>query len=206
MDDGEINMHGILFICIKGWQNTDSCSDVDWTFRQGQDSGRMEIFMECCRRSADDIINALGLVPLEREGGLVRETYRSQALIGQTPAGTAIYYFLEGDMFSHLHRLSGDEVYHFYLGDPVELVELQPDGTVKKTVLGHDICNGESVQHLVKAGNWQGSRLKSGGSWALLGTTMCPGYTNDSYEHGDRGALIKAYPQAGAEILRLTTS
>ena len=41
---------------------------------------------------------------------------------------------------------------------------------------------------------------------ALLGTTMCPGYTNDSYEHGDRGALIKAYPQAGAEILRLTTS
>jgi hypothetical protein len=42
MDDGEINMHGILFICIKGWQNTDSCSDVDWTFRQDQDSRGLE--------------------------------------------------------------------------------------------------------------------------------------------------------------------
>lgn len=160
--------------------------------------------MERCKISANEVIKTLGLIPLEQEGGLVCETYRSKAMVGQDHAGTAIYYFLEGDMFSHFHRLKGDEIYHFYLGDPVELVELKLDGTVKKTVLGQDICNGESVQYLVSAGNWQGSRLINGGKWALLGTTMCPGYTDASYEHGDQETLIRIYPQAEEEIRRLT--
>ena len=64
---------------------------------------------------------------LTREGGLYRETYRSDL---QWPngraAGTAIYYLLAPDTFSALHRLASDEVFHFYLGDPVEMVQLDP--------------------------------------------------------------------------------
>lgn len=155
--------------------------------------------------TAEQVIAALGLIPLSEEGGLVRETYRSEVKTEDgEAAGTAIFYLLRGNSFSHLHRLTGDEMYHFYLGDPVELVELLPDGTMKKTVLGSDITVGECLQHLVPAGNWQGSRLKDGGSFALLGTTMCPGYRPEGYEHGNGDALIKHYPAAEKEIRLLT--
>ena len=155
--------------------------------------------------TAQQVIEALGLVPLEEEGGLVLETYKSAFQTeGGSSAGTAIFYLLRGSSFSHLHRLSGDELYHFYLGDPVELTELLPDGTVKKTVLGSDILGGECLQHLVPAGNWQGSHLRAGSRWALLGTTMCPGYRQEEYEHGDRALLLEQYPSAKKEILRLT--
>lgn len=156
-----------------------------------------------------DLINRLALIPLEEEGGLVRETYASPFPAGEEApdserCGTAIYYMLRGKAFSHMHQLSGDEMYHFYLGDPVELLELFPDGTWKTTILGQDLAAGQEVQHLVKAGTWQGSRLVEGGSGALLATTNWPGYTPESYTHGHAEELIKKYPDA-AELIRALT-
>ena len=152
----------------------------------------------------EEIIEKLHLVPLTQEGGMVSQTYVSTFKIGGECAGTAIFYLLRDKAFSHLHRLTGDELYHFYLGDPVELTELLPDGTHRKTVLGNDLASGHALQHLVPAGNWQGSHLAGGGKWALLGTTMWPGYTDECYEHGNRGKLLEEYPDAAEEILALT--
>ena len=154
--------------------------------------------------TAQEIIAHLRLSPLPGEGGMSLQTYISDKKIGDEPGGTAIYYLLTGEAFSHLHRLTGDEMYHFYLGDPVELTELLPDGSVKTTVLGSDLLGGQSVQHLVPAGHWQGSRLAAGGNWALMGTTMCPGYTDACYEHGDASELLAQYPEAEDRIALLT--
>ena len=154
--------------------------------------------------TAEQLIQMLGLSPLPEEGGMTVQTYYSDKKIGDEPGGTAIYYLLSGQAYSHLHRLTGDEMYHFYLGDPVELVELLPDGTAKITVLGQDVLAGQKVQYMVPAGHWQGSRLKEGGDWALLGTTMCPGYTDACYEHADAEELKKQYPEAISAIDRLT--
>ncbi len=156
------------------------------------------------RPEVETLIRELGLSPLPGEGGMSFQTYLSEKKIGEEPGGTAIYYLLTGKAYSHLHRLTGDEVYHFYLGDPVELTELLPDGTAKTTVLGHDILGGQKVQHVVPAGHWQGSCLAEGSSWALMGTTMCPGYTDECYEHGEKEALLEQYPQAKDAIEQLT--
>ncbi len=151
------------------------------------------------------IIERLGLVPLGREGGLHVNTYVSEQRTADGEiAGTCIFYLLRGNAFSHLHRLTGDEIYHFYLGDPVEMLELFEDGTSRTTILGPDILNGQEVQHLVRAGTWQGSRLAEGGSWALLGTTMCPGYSDESYTHGNAAELTARYPSRAQEIALLT--
>ena len=146
----------------------------------------------------EELIRTLKLVPLEVEGGMMCQTYASGL-------GSAIYYLLTGDGYSHFHRLQGDEMYHFYDGDPVELVELLPDGGVQVTVLGKDITAGQQVQHLVPGGNWQGSCLmKKDVGYALLGTTMWPGYRSEEYEHGEKETLLSAYPEAGEYIRRLT--
>ncbi len=100
--------------------------------------------------------------------------------------------------------MPGDELYHFYLGDPLDLSLLHPDGRVETIRLGADLLAGERPQALAPGGVWQGSALAPGGSWALVGTTMSPGVHFDDFELGDRAALQDEYPDAADLIERLT--
>lgn len=166
--------------------------------------------------TAEQLIEILGLQPLPTEGGLFRETYRSSETIprnalperyrSEKPFSTAIFYLLTGepDCFSALHRLPTDEVYHFYLGDPVEMLHLYPDGTGEQVVLGQGVLTGERVQHITPVGTWQGARLIPGGRFALLGTTMSPGYSPDDFEIGEREILQQQYPTYVDQIRLLT--
>jgi predicted cupin superfamily sugar epimerase len=102
-----------------------------------------------------------------------------------------------------MHRVRGDEMFHFYLGDPVEMLQLMPDGSGEEIVLGQDIASGVRLQHTVPGGVWQGSRLRKGGKYALLGATMAPGFEYEDYETGGRGELIARYPQYSELIMSL---
>jgi len=145
---------------------------------------------------ADAVIAALGLEPLQPEGGFFRETYRSTN-------STAIYYFVTPFSFSRMHRLTGDEIFHFYIGDPVEQVQLRPDGTGAVFILGTDFTAGQQPQLVVPGGTWQGARLVEGGRWALLGTTMAPGFDPAGFEAGDREFLCRQWPLFADRIARL---
>jgi len=125
-------------------------------------------------------------------------------LPGGKSASTAIWYLLTPDTCSALHRLPADEVYHFYLGDPVELLLLNPEGGEVVTV-GPDLRSGQRPQVVVPAGTWQGSALAAGGAFALMGTTMAPGFDFSDYEAADRDVLSRAYPAFAERILRLTS-
>jgi hypothetical protein len=162
--------------------------------------------------TANDVVHLLQLEPLPVEGGWFRETCRSEE---QVPAGvlrangarnlaTAIYYLLTPETFSAMHRLASDEVYHFYLGDPVELLTLALDGSSERVVLGHDLGHGQTVQFLVPRRTWQGSRLLPGGTFALLGTTMSPGFSPEDFELGQREELMRLCPEQ-AELIRALT-
>lgn len=150
-----------------------------------------------------ELINKLGLIPLPEEGGMYCPTYAGEK-VQDRPVGTAIYYLLSGNAFSHLHLLDADEIYHFYLGDPVELFQLDDNGILTRSVLGNDIASGQQLQLVIPRGVWQGSRLVNGGCWALMGTTMAPGYTDACYTHGHREELTARFPQHAAVIKSLT--
>ena len=158
--------------------------------------------------NAATVIDWLELQPLEIEGGWFRESYRSSDLVhtryGPRPRATAIYYLLTPDTFSELHRLPWDETFHFYLGDPVQMLYLAPDGSVGRPVMGSDLIAGQQLQLLVPGGIWQGARLTADGQFALLGTTMSPGFSYDDYQRGERDALLTRFPGAAAEITALT--
>lgn len=161
----------------------------------------------------EQIVGLLGLAPLPVEGGLYKKTYRSAELLpeavlggrrGAHAASGAILYLLTPDTCSRMHRLPTDEVWHFYMGASCETTVLLPDGTGYTLRLGHDLAGGETVQAVVPAGAWQGTRLVGDGEWALLGTTLAPDYEPSDYEDGDRGALIRAYPAFAGAIRALT--
>src|SRR6476620_9324633 len=149
--------------------------------------------------SAKQIIDRLGLVPLTIEGGYFRETYRSELAVptGALPAAyagdrnvsTCIYYLLTPETYSAIHRVKSDEIFHFYAGDSVEMLQLWPDGSGRIVIISNDLVAGHEPQHVVPAGVWQGCRLKPGGAWALMGCTVAPGFDYADFELGDRHEL-----------------
>ena len=158
--------------------------------------------------TAEEVIAHLQLQAHPVEGGFFRETYRSAETLPRAGAVrsvcTAIYYLLTPKTVSALHRLPGDEVFHFYAGDPVRMLQLWPDGTTRTLVLGTDLQAGQVPQLVVPGGVWQGSVLIEGGSWGLLGATMAPGFDYADYASGDRAELTAKYPAEAHMIERLT--
>ncbi len=164
------------------------------------------------RMTAEDVIDALDLSPHPAEGGFFRETYRAaEAYVGRNPrlssrnVSTAIYYLLTETSFSAVHRFPADEVFHFYLGDPVEMLNLHADGSSRIVRLGTDLARGQRPQVVVAGEVWQGCRLVPGGSFALLGTTVAPSFEYEDFELGVRDDLIQAHPDQ-AELIRALTA
>lgn len=164
---------------------------------------------------AERIIKLYNMKPHPGEGGYYVETYRAKERIGKDalPGGryeedkslsTAIFYMLTPDTKSFFHRLKSDEVYHFYLGDPVELVLIHPNGSTKVLYLGQDLRAGQFVQAVVPAGMWQGLSLLEGGEYALMGTTVAPGFDFPDFELGEREELLSQFPLHKNYIEKLT--
>lgn len=165
--------------------------------------------------TADEVKRFLGLVPHPREGGWYVRTYEAAEMVpasvfadGRYDAArrtsTAIYYLLEPETFSEMHLLQSDEIFHFYAGDAVEMLQLFVDGSSKRVVIGNDLARGESPQVVVERGVWQGSRLVSGGEWALMGCTVSPGFEFVDYAEGDRADLTCRWPEEAEMIRGLT--
>jgi len=162
---------------------------------------------------AQDVIEMLQLQPLPGEGGYFAEIYRSSENLDVLPSryrgekrsfGTAIYYLVTPDSFSSLHRLRSDEIFHFYLGDCVEMLQLFPDGSGTIVRIGSDLSAGLRPQVVVPRDTWQGTRLATGGEFALLGTTVAPGFEFSDFEAGSRSDLLQSYPEFAEHIQALT--
>lgn len=165
--------------------------------------------------TVEDVKKILGLQPHPVEGGWFVRTYQADETIeastfgdgrysGSRRTGSAIYYLLETGTFSEMHRLKSDEIYHFYMGDAVELLLLEESGGGTVVTIGNDLAAGQRPQVLVKRGVWQGSRLAAGGSWALLGCSLSPGFEFEDYEGGERRQLCARWPQFEEMIGALT--
>ncbi|WP_320928422.1 cupin domain-containing protein [Hungatella sp.] len=111
------------------------------------------------------IIDKLALIPLEGEGGMYCRNYEGAADESGHAAYSSIYYLLTKNSFSHMHRLKTDEIYHFYLGDSIEILLLYPDGHTEVKILGTRLSEGQLPQILVPAGVWQGPGLWTEGSF-----------------------------------------
>lgn len=164
--------------------------------------------------TADEIKRRLRLEPHPCEGGSFVQTWCADEVLPRKAlpprysaarsAGTCIYYLLEPGTFSEMHRLASDEIFHFYLGDPVEMLQLVPDGSARTVILGSDLAAGQHPQMIVPKYVWQGSRLVPGGKVALLGCTVSPGFDYADYEAGRAEVLARDFPNH-SELIRLLT-
>lgn len=186
----------VIQICICKKNSNSKCNN-----------GRKNI----CQLTADDIIDELQLSPLIGEGGYFNETYRSDTIvfvngINQT-ASTQIYYLITPQSFSSLHKLTKDEVWHFYLGDSAQLLLIYPDGQYEIIILGNDIMNDEILQYVIYQGIWFGVKIEELiCGYSLFGTTVSPGFEFQDFTSGDRTDLIQQFPDLEDLIIEYTYS
>jgi hypothetical protein len=107
--------------------------------------------------TVEELVERFGLAPLPLEGGFFVETWRGEEHNGR-PAGTSILVLLAAaqDQFSALHRLPVTEVWHYHLGDPIEMLLLHPDGSSEVAWLGPEIGSGHLLQQVVPAAHGWG--------------------------------------------------
>lgn len=144
------------------------------------------------------------------EGGFYAETYRSTEMVatprGDRSASTAIYFLLPKNTVSKLHRIKSDEVWHFYGGGPLTIVELDETvpGMYTSTVLGNPLTQEGAVpQYVVKAGQWFAAFPHDDSQYSFVGCTVAPGFDFDDFKMGTRSKLSAEYPEAKAMILHL---
>jgi predicted cupin superfamily sugar epimerase len=148
------------------------------------------------------------------EGGAFREVYRSELTLprkslplffqGDRSAATHIYFLLTAGQFSAFNRIAGDELWHFYYGDPLLVYEIGHNGRLTIHRLGNDPENGESFQTVIKAGSWFASAPAPDSEYALVGCTVAPGFDFADFELADRETLAGQYPEHAEIIRRLT--
>jgi len=162
------------------------------------------------RPTAHEIKVMLGL---ERHPtcGFVAETYRSSLRIpkgalpgayeSDRPYASALYFLVTPDAQIVMHRIRSDQLYHHYLGDPLEVLMLYPDGSGAVATVGSDLEAGMRPQLLIPGNTFHTSRLLPGeAGYALLASTEWPRVEPPDVEHGDIEALAAVYPSFHEEI------
>ena len=147
--------------------------------------------------TAPEIIEKLNLAPLPNEGGWFRRNWTSPEKWNTTDqaAGSAIYYLITPENFSTLHKVTTDELFHFYKGDPCQFLIIHHDGHVEQPILGSDLTNGQKPQICIPANCWQGLQpISEKFGYSLMGATLAPEFVWEDFAHGKED-LLEEYPK-----------
>jgi predicted cupin superfamily sugar epimerase len=159
--------------------------------------------------TAEEIRTVLKLEP-HATCGFVRVTFISEKRIAPgglpppfadgRPTGSALYFMVTPDAPVRLHRIRNDQLYHYYLGDPIEVLMLLPDGTTKHVVVGPDLRGGQCVQLFIPGHTFHTARVIGQRNWFLGASTEWPGVEPADVEIGDVEALAAKYPSSAGDL------
>lgn len=159
--------------------------------------------------SYDEVRKLLNLEP-NATCGYVRVTFVSKQRIAPgglpapfadgRPTGSALYFMLTPEEPVKLHRIRNDQFYHYYLGDPLEILMMMTDGTTQHHIVGPDIRAGHQVQLFIPGNTFHTARVTGARRWFLGGSTEWPGVEPADVELGKMDELAAKYPGAAEQI------
>ena len=168
------------------------------------------------RPTAEEIIELLQLTP-NATCGFVRVTFTSKLAVAAgglpapfadgRPLGSALYFLVTPHAPVRPHRIKNDQLYHYYLGDPLEVFLLHSGGNAERVVVGPDIRSGQRVQLIIPGNTFHTARLLGQGEWFLGGSTEWPGVVPaKDVEIGKVDKLAAEYPSVADQIRSIVAS
>lgn len=159
--------------------------------------------------TADEVRSLLGLEP-HPTCGYVRLTFLSKQAIAAgglpppfadgRPLGSALYFMVTPERAVRLHRIRNDQLYHYHLGDPLEVLMLYGDGSGERVIVGPDLRGGHKVQLFIPGGTFHTARLAGRRRWFLGASTEWPGVEPADVEIGNMDELTARYPNEAADL------
>jgi predicted cupin superfamily sugar epimerase len=157
----------------------------------------------------DEVKKILNLEP-NATCGYVRVTFVSRLRIAAgglpapfadgRPTGSALFFMLTPQEPVKLHRIRNDQFYHYYLGDPIEVLMMLTDGTTQHHIVGPDIRAGHKVQLFIPGNTFHTARVIGTRQWFLGGSTEWPGVEPADVELGKADELAAKYPSVAEQI------
>ena len=149
--------------------------------------------------------------------GFVRVTYTSKLEVAPgglpapfadaRPAGSGLYFLVTPDAPVRPHRIRSDQLYHYYLGDPLELFLLHQGAPAERVIVGPDIAAGQRVQLLIPGNTFHTARLLGSGEWFLGGSSEWPAVVpTEDVEIGDVDKLAAEHPEVADDIRAIVAS
>ena len=165
--------------------------------------------------TAEEICSLLKLEP-NATCGSVRVSFVSQLSIAAgglplpftdgRPLGSALYFLVTPGAPVRLHRIRNEQLYHYYLGDPLEVFMLHADGSSERVIVGPDIRGGERLQLQIPGNTFHTARVIGRRRWFLGGSTEWPGVVPADVEIGKVGELAGSYPSVAADLRAIAAS
>jgi predicted cupin superfamily sugar epimerase len=166
--------------------------------------------------TADEIRTLLKLEP-NATCGFVRVTFVSKHSIAAgglpapfaegRPLGSALYFMVTPGAPVRLHRIRNEQLYHYYLGDPLEVFLLHADGITERVIVGPDLRSGHRVQLLIPGNTFHTARLVGRRRWFLGASTEWPGVVPaKDVEIGNLDQLAGKYPSVAADLRAIAAS
>ena len=159
--------------------------------------------------TADEVRRLLNLEP-HATCGFMRVTFMREKRIAPgglappfaagRPTGSALYFMVTPDAPVRLHRIRNDRLYHYYLGDPIEVLLLHENGTSERAVVGPDLRGGQTVQLLIPGNTFHTARVIGRRLWFLGASTEWPGVEPADVEIGDVDALAAKYSDVATDL------
>src|SRR6516164_6143898 len=150
--------------------------------------------------TADEIRTLLRLEP-HATCGSVRMTYLSPQSIAAgglpppfsdpRPMGSALYFMVTPTAPVQLHRIRNDQLYHYYLGDPLEVLLLR---------------GGEFLQLFIPGGTFHTARVMGRRRWFLGASTEWPGVVPADVEIGKLEELAAKYSSIATDLRAIAAS
>jgi predicted cupin superfamily sugar epimerase len=165
--------------------------------------------------TADEVRRLLQLEP-HATCGFVRVSFVSTQSIAPgglpgtfaegRPLGSALFFMVTPSAPVRLHRIRNDQLYHYYLGDPIEVFLLHANGSAERAVVGPDLNHGQRVQLLIPGGTFHTARVTGTRNWFLGASTEWPGVLPQDVEAGDVDELAGKYPDIADELRTIAAS
>ncbi|KAI3410858.1 Cupin_5 domain-containing protein [Psidium guajava] len=141
------------------------------------------------------------------------------------PVSSSIYFLLPSGSVSLLHRVPCAETFHFYLGEPLTVFDLNEDGNFKLTCVGSDLLGeNQQLQYTVPPYVWfcafptNDYTISTDGAvkvhkaeprdaenhYSLLGVTCAPAFEFKDSEVAKRAEFVSLFPHLEPLISLLT--